>query len=81
MIINQQPKFYTIIFFKINPDAHVSKKINTFTFSNGGLGAIAPRSQRNVKKMEAFPFLNQILHTRRVDSPVMMWIQTCARGV
>ena len=28
--------------------------------------------------MEAFPFLHQILHTRHIDSPVMMWIQICA---
>ena len=31
--------------------------------------------------MEAFPFLNQILHTRRVDSSVMMWIQIRAKGI
>ena len=49
-------------------------KIDTFTFYKGGLGAIAPRSQRNVKKMEAIPFLHQILHTRRINSPVMMRI-------
>ena len=30
--------------------------------------------------MEAFPFLHQLLHTRRVDSPVMMLIQICAKG-
>ena len=60
---------------KINPDAHVSIKINTFTLYKGGLGAIAPRSQRSVK-MEAFPFLHQILQTR----PVIMWIQIRARG-
>ena len=51
-IINQQSKFCAIIFSKINPDAHVSTKINTFTFYK----ANALRSQRNVKKMEAFPF-------------------------
>ena len=44
----------------------------------GCLGAI--RSQRKVKKMEAFPFLHQIIHTRRIDSPVIMWIQIRARG-
>ena len=30
--------------------------------------------------MEAFPFLHQILHTRRVDSLVIMWTQISARG-
>ena len=30
--------------------------------------------------MEAFPFFNQILHTRRIDRPVMMWFQIHARG-
>ena len=35
--------------------------------------------QRNVKN-EAFPVLLQILHTRHVDSPVMLWIQINARG-
>ena len=29
--------------------------------------------------MEDFPFLPQILHTRRIDNPVMMWIQIRAR--
>ena len=31
--------------------------------------------------MEAFPFVHQLLHTRRVDSPVMIWIQIRAMGV
>ena len=35
---------------KINPDAHFGTKINTFIFYEKDLGAIAPRSQRNVKK-------------------------------
>ena len=30
--------------------------------------------------MEAFPFFNQILHTRRIDRPVMMWFQIHAGG-
>ena len=30
--------------------------------------------------MEAIPFIHQILHTKRVDSPVMMLIQIRARG-
>ena len=34
-IINQQPKFWAIFFSKINPDAHVSTKINTFIFYKG----------------------------------------------
>ena len=41
-----------------------STKINTFTFYKrtvGGGGAIAPQSQRNVKK-EALTFLHHILH-------------------
>ena len=52
-IINQQPKFCDVFFSKINPDAHVSTKIDTFIFYKGvwggGGGAIAPRSQRNEK--------------------------------
>ena len=77
-IINQQqPKSCAIFFLKINSDAHVSTKTNTFTFYNGDL---APRRQRNFKKLEAFLFLHKILHTRRVDSPVMMWIQICVGG-
>ena len=32
------------------------------------------------KKMEALRFLHQILHTGRVDSPVMMWTQNRAVG-
>ena len=44
----------------------------------GGLGGNSPRNQRYVK-MEDFPFLPEILHTRRIDSPVMMWIQIRAR--
>ena len=64
VINQQQPELFAIYFSKINPDAHVSIKINTFTFYKaGGLGAIAPppphpRSQRNLKKsnvkMEAY---------------------------
>ena len=45
----------------------------------GSRGSIAPRSQRNVKKMEAV-LLHQTLHTRCVDSPVMMRIHIRARG-
>ena len=30
--------------------------------------------------MEDFPFLHQILHTRRVDRPVIVWIQICDVG-
>ena len=81
MINQQQPRFCVIFFSKINPDAHVSTKMNTFTFYNRSLGAIAPRSQRNVKKWRLFLFFYQMLHTCRIDSPVMMWIQICARGV
>ena len=43
---------------------HINKNIHIFT--SGVFGAIAPRSQRNVKK-EAIRFLHQILHTRRED--------------
>ena len=55
---NQQTKFCTIFFSKIDPDAHFGTKINTFTFYKEDLGAIsisifniliALRSQRNVK--------------------------------
>ena len=40
-----------------------------------------PRKPEKCKKMDAFPFLYEIIHTRRVDSYVMMWIQIRARGV
>ena len=30
--------------------------------------------------MEAFPFLHQILHTKRVDRHVIVWIQICDVG-
>ena len=33
-----------------------------------------------MKKYGDFSFLHQILDTRRVDSPVTMWIQICVRG-
>ena len=55
-INQQQPKFCAIFFSKINPDVHVSTKINTFTIYKGGLWAIATRSHRNVKKIKDFPF-------------------------
>ena len=54
-----------------------STKINTFTFYKrvvrGGGGAIAPQSQRNVKKRRLLLFTSYITHTRRVDRPVIMW--------
>ena len=69
------------LFSKINPDAHVSTKINTFTLNfYDGVWGQQPPEAREIKKMEAFPFLHQILHTRRVDSPVMTWIQINAKG-
>ena len=54
----------------IFPDANVSTKMNTSTCYMGGLGAIAPESQKKkkCKKKDAFPF------------HVMMWIQIRARG-
>ena len=60
---NQQPKFCTIFFSKINPDAHFGTKINTYTFYKVDLGAIsifniliALRSQRNVNNFKSnFP--------------------------
>ena len=70
-IINQQhPEFYAIFFFKINPDAHVSTKMNTITYykGGGGSGGNSPRKPKKCKN-EAFPF------------HVMMWIQIRARGV
>ena len=70
-IINQQLKFCAIFFSKINPDVHVSTKINTFTFYKG--------VQRN-EKNGGFTFLHQIIQTRRVDSPVMKSVQIIARG-
>ena len=54
-IINQQhPRFCAIFFSKINPDAHVSTKINTITYYKGGLGAIAPRKPKKCKKWMFF---------------------------
>ena len=72
----QQPRFCALLFSKINPDAHVSTKINIYTFYKGGLGAIASRSQRDLKKMEDFPFSSNITYS----SPVVLWIQISARG-
>ena len=70
------------ILTKINPDAHVSTKKNTFTFYKGGFGGNSPppplEGKEMLQKKKVFLFLHQILHTRRVDSPVMMWIQICA---
>ena len=43
-IIKQQPKFCAIFFSKINPHAHFSTKINTFTFYKAGLWATVPKS-------------------------------------
>ena len=68
-----------IFFSKINPNAYNNTKINTFTFYRGMWGTIAPRSQKS-EKLEAIPLFHQILHTRRVYSPVIMWIQIRARG-
>ena len=52
-------------------------KINTFTIYKG---SNSPQEPKKSTKMEFFfSFLHQILHTRGVDSPVMMWIQICAR--
>ena len=48
----QQPIFCAILFSKINPNAHVSTKNNTFTFYKDGMGAIAPRSKINYKKKQ-----------------------------
>ena len=74
LIINQQPKFCAILFFKINPDAHFGTKINTFTFYKGGRGGgggggggNSPQKPKKCKKMEVLRFLQQILHTGRQD--------------
>ena len=77
-IINQQPKFCVIFFSKINPDAHFGKKTNKYIhiLQGGGLGAIAPRSQRNVKKNGGFKFF--IPGAKMY--PVMMSFQIHARG-
>ena len=76
-IINQQPKCCAIFFAKINPD------ISTFTlfFTRGVRGSIAPPppKAKEMEKMETFPFLHEILHPRRVYTPVMMWIQIYTR--
>ena len=43
-IINQQHKFCAIFFSEINPDAHISTKMNTITFYKGSL---KPRNVKN----------------------------------
>ena len=51
LINQQQPKLVAIFFLsKFNPDAHVSTKINTFTFNKGqgGEGGGGKRSQRKL---------------------------------
>ena len=48
------PKCCAIFFSKINPDAHVSTKINTITFYKGGLRDNSPTSQNNVKRRRLF---------------------------
>ena len=63
---------------KINLDAHVNTKINTSTFYKG---VSPPHPPIMLNENGGFSFLDQILYTRRVDSPVMMWIQIRARGV
>ena len=40
IIKQQQPKFGAIFFSKINLDAHVSTKTNTFPFYGGGGGGV-----------------------------------------
>ena len=69
-IINQQPNFCAIFFSKISPE------INTITCYKGS-GDNDPLKPNKWKKWR---FLHQILHMRRVESPVMMWIQIRARG-
>ena len=76
-IINQQPKLCAVFFCKLNPDLTLIKKI-TRTLQ-GGPGGNSPPKPKKSKQMEDFPFSHQILHTRRVDSPIMMWIQIRAR--
>ena len=86
---NQQPKFCTIFFSKINPDVHFGTKINTFTFYKD-LGAIsisifnikiALRSQRNVKNGGFTLFYIKYYIPDAKIYPLMMWIQIHARGV
>ena len=75
-IINQQPKFCAIFFSKINPDAHFGTNKYIHILEEGSCGAIAPRSQRNVKN-RGFTFFipgAKIYH-------VMMSIQIHASGV
>ena len=46
-------------------------------FYKGGQGVNStppPPKAKEMEKMETFPFLHEILHPRRVYSPVMMWI-------
>ena len=74
---NQQAKFCAIFFSKINPDcAHLDKNryIHILQGGGGGVWGNSSAKPKKCKKMEAIPFLHQILHTRRIDSPVMMRI-------
>ena len=80
--------FCTILFSKINPDAHFCKKIITFTFYKEDLGAIsifniliALRSQRNVKNGGFTFFKSKYYIPDAKIYSVMMWIQIHARGV
>ena len=71
-INHQQPIFCAILFPKVNPDAHVSTKINALIIYKG-VGALTTRSQINLKKMEAFPFFALNINTRCEGSHVIMW--------
>ena len=78
---NQQPKFCAIFFSKINSDAYFGTKINTFTFYKGclGGGAIAPRSQRNLKKWRLYVFYTKYFIPNAKIYPVTVLIQIYAR--
>ena len=51
-IINRQPNFCAKCFSKINPDAHVCAKINTFTFYK----APPPPEAKEMLKLEMCPW-------------------------
>ena len=58
----------------------LAQKNNTFTFYKGGVGAIAHRSQKNVKNGGlTFFYIKHYIPDAKIYS-VMMWIQIHAKG-
>ena len=69
---------YVIINQKIQMRTFVQNKY--IQILQVGSGSNNPTEAKLIYKNEGFSFLDQILHTKRVYSPVMMWIQIYASG-